>query len=128
MRGYYLSTLCRKDKPRNCQTLKSPKIDSSRCNKLLQGAKVNTNSYIKGILTPALVEIKKHFRDEVFTFQQEGAPSHTANKTQTWCEHLFPRFWRKELWPPLSPDSNPLDFCIWSILEKKDMCNSTHQY
>ena len=34
-----------------------------------EGAKVNANSYIKGILTPALVEMKRHFRDEVSTFQ-----------------------------------------------------------
>ena len=61
-----------------------------------EGAKVNANSYIEGILTLALVEMKKHFRDEVFTFQQDGVPLHTTNKTQTWCEHHFPRLWRKE--------------------------------
>ena len=44
---------------------------------------MNANSYIEGVLTPALVEMKKHFRDEVFTFQQDDAPSHTTNKTQT---------------------------------------------
>ena len=72
--------------------------------------------------------MKKHFRDEVFTFQQDGAPSHTANKTQTWCEHHFPRFWRKELWPPSSPNLNPLrplDFYVWSILEK-EVCATAH--
>ena len=37
---------------------------------------MNTNSYIEGILTPALVEMKNHFRDEVLTFQQDGAPLH----------------------------------------------------
>ena len=86
---------------------------------------MKANSYIEGILTPALVEMKKHFRDDVFTFQQDGAPLHTANKTQTWCEHHFPRFWKKELWPPSSPDLNPLDFCILSILEK-EACMTAH--
>ena len=92
---------------------------------LKEDTKVNANSYIEGILTPVLVEMKKHFRDEVFTFQQDGAPLHTANKTQTWCEHHFPRFWIKELWPPLSPDLNPFDFCVWSILEK-EACATAH--
>ena len=69
--------------------------------------------------------MKKHFRDEVFTFQQDGAFSHTANKIQTWCEHYFPRFWRKELWPPSSPELNPLDFCVRSILEK-EACATAH--
>ena len=50
---------------------------------LLEGAKVNANSYIMDILTPALVQMKKYFRDEVFTFQQDGAPLHSANKIQT---------------------------------------------
>ena len=86
---------------------------------------LNTNLYIEGILTPALVEMKKHFRDQVFAFQQDGALSHTANKTQTWCENHSPRFWRKELWPPSSTDLNTLDFCVWSILEKK-ACATAH--
>ena len=41
---------------------------------------MNANSYIEGILTPALVKMKKHFRDEIFTFQQDGVPLHTVNK------------------------------------------------
>ena len=85
-----------------------------------EGAKVNAS-----ILTPVLVEMKKHFRDEIFTFQQDGAPSHTANKIQTWCDHHLPRFWRKELWLPSPPDLNHLDFCIRSILEK-EACTTAH--
>ena len=69
-----------------------------------EDAKLNTNSYIQDILTPAHVEMKKHFKDHPFTFQQDGAPSHTANRTQDCCENHFLAFWRKELWPPSSPD------------------------
>jgi len=90
-----------------------------------EGAKINAKSYIEDILTPVQVEMKKHFKDRPFTFQQDGAPSHTANKTQDWCERHFPAFWRKELWPPSSPDLNPLDFCVWSILEK-EACATAH--
>ena len=77
-----------------------------------KGTKLNANSYIEDILTPVHVEMKKHFKDDPFTFQQDGAPSHTANKTQDWCESHFPAFWRKELWPPSLPDLNHLDFCV----------------
>ena len=35
-------------------------------------------------------------------------------------------FWLKELKPPSSPDLNPMDFAIWSILESK-ACSSTTQ-
>ena len=39
--------------------------------------------------------------------------------TQTWIQRKIPSFISKELWPARSPDLNPLDFSIWSILEAK---------
>ena len=35
-------------------------------------------------------------------------------------------FWQKELWPSSSPDLNPINFAIWSILESK-ACSSNQQ-
>ena len=89
------------------------------------GVKVNTNTYIEGILTPALEQAKKHFKDDSFTFQQDGAPAHTSSKTQKWCQDNFPSFRNKELWPPSSPDLNPMDYCVWGILES-EACDSSH--
>ena len=34
-----------------------------------KSTKLNANSYIEDILTPAHVEMKKHFKDDPFTFQ-----------------------------------------------------------
>ena len=45
------------------------------------GAKVNTYVYIDDILAPALHDMKKHFKNEDFTYQQDRAPSSTSNKT-----------------------------------------------
>ena len=59
-----------------------------------QNAKVNTNAYLDTILTPALQEAEKHMKDKPFTFQQDGTPSQTSNKSQKWCQDHFPRFWR----------------------------------
>ena len=39
--------------------------------------------------------------------------------------HDFKSFWSKELWPPSSPDLNPMNFGIWSILEQK-ACSQSH--
>ena len=89
------------------------------------GVKVNMNTYIKGILTHALEQAKKHFKDHSFTFQQDGTPAHTSSKTQKWCQDHFPSFWNKELWPPSSPDLNPMDYCVWGILES-EACDSSH--
>jgi len=64
---------------------------------------------------------------EEWTFQQDGATIHTARRTQEWCEDKknVPDFIRKDQWPPRSPDLNPLDYSIWSILLQR-ACNRPH--
>ena len=90
-----------------------------------EGVKVNTDSYVNDILTPALASMKEKFKNKSFTYQQDGAPSHTSKKTQKWCKEHFSSFWTKDLWPPSLPDLNPMDFCVWGILEK-EACSSPH--
>ena len=46
-----------------------------------KGAKVNKNVYIDYILASALGELKENFKNEDATFQKNGAPSRTSNKT-----------------------------------------------
>ena len=81
---------------------------------------------IKDILVPALLEMKNHFMEKPFVFQQDGAPAHTSKKTQEWCKSQFPNFWSKEMWPPSSPDLNPMDFSVWAILES-EACAKAHK-
>ena len=50
---------------------------------------------------------------------QDGASSHTGEKSTRFLDsYLGKRRWIRER-PPQSPDLNPLDFCIWSILKEK---------
>jgi len=89
-------------------------------------AKITAKVYIEKILQPMLASAIAYFGDEkLWTFQQDGATSHTANITQTWCREHLPRFWSKEKWPPCSPDLNPMDFSIWSVLEAR-ACSKAH--
>ena len=37
----------------------------------------------------------------------------------------MPGFWDKDMWPPSSPDLNPMDFTTWAILES-EMCATPH--
>ena len=60
-----------------------------------------------------------------YIWQQDGAPAHTAKKVQDWCEANLPHFWSKDVWPPSSPDLNPLDFFVWSAAER-DTNRSPH--
>ena len=45
--------------------------------------------------------------------------------TQSWLRINISDFVSKEEWPPYSPDLNPMDYSIWSILESK-ACAKSH--
>jgi len=79
---------------------------------ILDKGTVNHERYIKDVLPVALKYGNKVFGDD-WTFQQDGATSHTHNLTQQWCQENFPAFLDKEHWSPNSPDLNPLDYSIW---------------
>ena len=66
--------------------------------------------------------MKKQFKNEVFSFQQNGAPSHASKKLNHGAQKTSPYFGMKKC-GFLPPDLNPLDFSIWSMLEK-DACRS----
>ena len=51
-------------------------------------------------------------------FQQDSAPSHAATRVQDWMDQNLIDFWPKQFWPLKSPDLNPMDYSIWSALEK----------
>ena len=93
---------------------------------VLSGVKINSKAYRELILD---TEVKgfgcKNFGNKSWTFQQDGAPAHTANTTQQWFRDKNIAFISKEQWPPSSPDLNPMDYSVWSILEQK-VCASSH--
>ena len=49
-------------------------------------------------------------------FQQDWAPTHTTRKTVQYLDWKGVPFIRPEEWPSNSPDLNPLDYCIWSLV------------
>ena len=62
-----------------------------------KGVKINKDLKVNNTLVLAFEEMKKHFKDQHFTFQQDGAPSHTTIKTQDWCKRQVQIFWSKEM-------------------------------
>ena len=84
-----------------------------------KGLKINTEEYLK-----VMKEVVKPWMDGVasgrdYTFQQDGAPAHNSKTTQKWCLENLPEFWPKEIWPPSSPDCNPLDYYVWGVCEQE---------
>ena len=90
-----------------------------------QGVKINKEVYVESILENALKPwAGKHFNCAHWVFQQDSAPSHKAKMTSEWLNLNVPDF--IEEWPASSPDLNPMDFCIWSILESR-VCAKPHK-
>ena len=91
------------------------------------GVKINAATYKELILEPVVKDLSQiMFKNESFLFQQDGAPAHTANITQSWLRTEIPDFISKVEWPPSSPDLNLMDFSLWSILETK-ACAKSHK-
>src|SRR6218665_2746798 len=54
-----------------------------------------------------------------FVFQQDDALAHRARDTVAFLERKVPDFISLTLWSLNSPDLNPVDYSIWSVLQKK---------
>jgi hypothetical protein len=84
------------------------------------GIKVNGAYYRDNLLAQKLLpDIRRISQGEFFVFQQDGAPAHRARDTVSFLERETPDFIPPTLWPPNSPDLNPVDYSIWSVLQEK---------
>lgn len=91
------------------------------------GVKINKNYYLREILQGTLEPwARTHFGNREWIFQQDSAPAHKAREVQDWCRAHFPGFISAEEWPPYSPDLNPMDYSVWSILEAR-ACAKPHK-
>lgn len=77
----------------------------------------------KEVYVNVLSNVVKPWMDNVafgrpYVFQQDGAPAHTSHLVQNWLSDNIDMFWSKEFWPPNSPDLNPLDYYVWSVVER----------
>ena len=83
---------------------------------LESGIKVNGDYYRNVVLKEMLLPDIRHVAGDCFVFQPDNAPAHrgTAAKGDAGRLTIPP-----DLWPPNSPDLNPVDYCVWSILQEK---------
>ena len=61
----------------------------------------------------------RHISGDSFIFQQDNAPAHRARDTVEFVKREVPSFITPDLWPPNSPDLNPVDYKIWGIMQQR---------
>ena len=85
-------------------------------------ASVNSDRYLTLLKNKFLPALRRKGVDiNSIWFQQDGAAPHTAVQVLNWLRETFGNnfisFKSDRVWPPHSPDLNPLDFFMWGHLK-----------
>jgi hypothetical protein len=83
------------------------------------GEKVTADSYQALLRRHVIPWLSATYPEGNYVFQQDGSPAHTANSTQQFIESNMAANWSKTVWPPYSPNLNPLDYGIWGVMQIK---------
>jgi len=82
------------------------------------GIKVNGKYYREVLLSQELLPAMREMSGDFFVFQQDSAPAHRARDTLQLLQRDTPEFIAPDLWPPNSPDLNPVDYKIWGMMQQ----------
>ena len=88
--------------------------------------KINVTYYHDILLSQQLLPVMRNVSGEFFIFQQDNAPAHRARNTVRLLEQSMLAFIPPDLWPPNSPDLNPVDYKIWSVLQQRVYQSRVH--
>jgi len=83
------------------------------------GVKINGEYYRQTVLHKMLLPEIRRISGNCFVFQQDSAPAHRAAATVELLKKETTDFISPDLWPPNSPDLNPVDYSIWGILQER---------
>lgn len=97
-------------------------VSSLGCTELVfvePGVKINGAYYRDVLLSQHLLPAIREQSGEYFVFQQDSAPAHRAHETIALLKRDTPAFISPSVWPPNSPDLNPVDYKIWGVLQDR---------
>jgi len=83
------------------------------------GVNINGWYYREVLLSQHLIPATWQVSGDFFVLQQHSAPAHTARKTIKLLQQETPAFLSPDLWPPNSPDLNPVDYKIWCVMQDR---------
>lgn len=84
-----------------------------------QGLRVNAVGYIEVLETVVKPWIDRVCNVRPYIFQQDSASSHKAATTQEWMTRNLHNHITPDIWPPSSPNLNPLDYYVWGVVERE---------
>ena len=82
------------------------------------GMKINRAYYRDVLLKQEMLPDIRAISGDFFIFQQDNAPAHhRARETVALLQREVPAFIAPNLWPPNSPDLNPVDYKVWDTMQ-----------
>ena len=83
------------------------------------GVKINGAYYRDVLVGQHLLPAIRSVAGDFFTFLQDNAPTHRAGDTMEFLSRNTPDFISPLLWPPNSPDLNPVDHEVWGVFQQR---------
>jgi len=83
------------------------------------GVNVDSAYYRDILLLQQMLPSVRQIAGNLFVFQQDSAPAHRARATVEYLRQVTPEFISPDLWPPNSPDLNPVDYRVWGCLQDR---------
>ena len=74
-----------------------------------EGIRLNSDAYMELLITVVKPWIASVANGRPYVWQQDSAPCHTSGKSQKWLSANFANYTSPNVWPPNSPDLNPMD-------------------
>ena len=86
-----------------------------------QAVTVNQDTYLQMLKLQYMPALRRRGLLDTTVFMQDGASPHTARRVLEFLREKFPdrliSLKTDQIWPPHSPDLNPLDFYLWGYLK-----------
>jgi len=83
------------------------------------GVKVSGQYYRDVLLSQQMIPAIKQVAGDTFVFKQDSTLAHHARDTIQLLQRETPDFTGPDLWPPNSPDVNPVDYKIWGVMQQR---------
>ena len=92
-----------------------------------EGLRLNSDGYVELLSKVVRPWVERVAAGRPYVWQQDSAPCHTSGKSQKWLTENFHDHTSPDMWPPNSPDCNPMDYYVWGAVERdtnRTSCNT----